>query len=33
VTIYTVRVSANCQSSAYSAIYLPSELWIVDGLR
>jgi hypothetical protein len=28
-----VRVGADCQSSAYSAQYAPSELWIVDGLR
>jgi eukaryotic-like serine/threonine-protein kinase len=31
--IDVVRVGADCQSSAYSALYLPSELWIVDGLR
>jgi Tol biopolymer transport system component len=28
-----VRVGADCQSSAYSAQYFPSELWIADGLR
>ena len=28
-----IRVGADCQSSAYSATYCPSELWIVDGLR
>jgi hypothetical protein len=33
VTIYTIRVGADCQSSAYSAFYEPSELWLVDGLR
>ena len=27
-----VRVGADCQSSAYSAAYDPSELWIIDGL-
>ena len=31
--IQNVRVGAECQSSAYSALYNPSELWIVDGLR
>jgi hypothetical protein len=31
--IDVLRVGADCQSSAYSALYLPSELWIVDGLR
>jgi dipeptidyl aminopeptidase/acylaminoacyl peptidase len=31
--IYAVRVGADCQSSAYSANYVPSDLWIVDGLR
>jgi serine/threonine protein kinase len=31
--IQNVRVGADCQSSAYSALYQPSELWIVDGLR
>ena len=31
--INAVRVGADCQSSAYSAFYVPSELWIVDGLR
>jgi hypothetical protein len=28
-----IRVGAGCQSSAYSAQYFPSELWIADGLR
>jgi Tol biopolymer transport system component len=28
-----VRVGADCQSSAYSAGYEPSDLWIADGLR
>jgi eukaryotic-like serine/threonine-protein kinase len=28
-----VRVGADCQSSAFSAFYGSSELWIVDGLR
>ncbi len=31
--ITSIRVGADCQSAAYSAVYLPSELWIVDGLR
>jgi hypothetical protein len=31
--ISAIRVGANCQSSAYSAWYQPSELWIADGLR
>ena len=31
--VQEVRVGADCQSSAYSAQYSPSELWIVDGLR
>jgi eukaryotic-like serine/threonine-protein kinase len=31
--IPNVRVGADCQSSAYSALYFPSELWIADGLR
>jgi len=31
--IADVRVGADCQSSAYSAQYLPSELWIASGLR
>jgi dipeptidyl aminopeptidase/acylaminoacyl peptidase len=31
--ISSIRVRADCQSSAYSAGYQPSELWIVDGLR
>jgi dipeptidyl aminopeptidase/acylaminoacyl peptidase len=31
--ITLVRVGADCQSSAYSALYTPSELWIADGLR
>jgi WD40 repeat protein len=31
--ITNIRVSADCQSSAYSASYYPSELWIVDGLH
>jgi len=28
-----VRVGVDCQSSAYSAWYQPSDLWIADGLR
>ena len=28
-----IRVGADCQSSAYSATYIASDLWIVDGLR
>jgi eukaryotic-like serine/threonine-protein kinase len=28
-----IRIGADCQSSAYSALYTPSELWLVDGLR
>ena len=28
-----IRVGVDCQSSAYSALYQPSELWIADGLR
>ncbi|MGD0437843.1 MAG: WD40 repeat domain-containing protein, partial [Bryobacteraceae bacterium] len=28
-----IRVGADCQSSAYSVVYQPSELWIADGLR
>jgi dipeptidyl aminopeptidase/acylaminoacyl peptidase len=31
--ISSIRVGADCQSSAYSAGYAPSEVWIVDGLR
>jgi eukaryotic-like serine/threonine-protein kinase len=31
--ISNIRVGADCQSSAYSAFYQLSELWIVDGLR
>ena len=31
--INQVRVGADCESSAYSAVYNPSELWIADGLR
>jgi eukaryotic-like serine/threonine-protein kinase len=31
--ISNVRVGADCRSSAYSAYYQPSELWIADGLR
>jgi len=31
--IGNIRVGADCQSSAYSALYNPSELWIADGLR
>jgi serine/threonine protein kinase/Tol biopolymer transport system component len=30
---FDVRVDADCRSSAYSASYQPSELWIADGLR
>jgi Tol biopolymer transport system component len=32
-SIPAIRVRANCQSSAYSAFYNLSELWIADGLR
>jgi hypothetical protein len=28
-----VRVGADCQSSAYSALHSPSELWVASGLR
>ena len=28
-----IRVGADCQSSAYSAQYNSSELWIIDGVR
>jgi hypothetical protein len=31
--IVFARVGADCQSSAYSAWYAPSDLWIADGLR
>ncbi len=31
--IASIRVSADCRSSGYSAGYVPSELWIADGLR
>jgi Tol biopolymer transport system component len=31
--ITNVRVGADCQSSAYTAFYQPTELWIADGLR
>ena len=31
--IGSVRVGADCQTSAYTAFYQPSELWIADGLR
>ena len=31
--ILFVRVGADCQSAAYTAQYLPSELWIASGLR
>ena len=33
VTLYSIRAGADCQSSAYSALYSPGQLWIVDGLR
>jgi len=33
VGVGNIRVGADCQSSAYSAVYDPSELWIVEGLR
>ena len=32
-SIHEVRVGAGCQSYAYSAVYLPSELWVATGLR
>jgi hypothetical protein len=28
-----IRAGADCQSSAYSAFYTPSDLWIANGLR
>jgi eukaryotic-like serine/threonine-protein kinase len=31
--VQNVRVSADCESSVYSAVYQPSELWIAAGLR
>jgi dipeptidyl aminopeptidase/acylaminoacyl peptidase len=31
--IQSIRVGADCQSSAYATTYAPSELWIADGLR
>ena len=31
--IQSIRVGADCRSSAYSPSYAPSELWIADGLR
>jgi Tol biopolymer transport system component len=31
--IREVRVGADCQSYAYSAVYRPSELWVATGLR
>jgi eukaryotic-like serine/threonine-protein kinase len=31
--IQSIRVGADCQSSAYALTYSPSELWIADGLR
>jgi eukaryotic-like serine/threonine-protein kinase len=31
--VFNIRVGSNCQSSAYGAEYIPSELWIADGLR
>jgi len=30
---FVIRVGADCKSSAYSAQYGLSELWIVDGMR
>jgi hypothetical protein len=33
VGVPSARVGADCQSSAYTAWYEPSELWIADGLR
>jgi hypothetical protein len=30
---FVIRVGADCKSSAYSAQYGLSELWLVDGLR
>jgi hypothetical protein len=32
-SIREVRVGADCQSYAYSAVYLPSELWVATRLR
>ncbi len=31
--ILAVRVGSDCQSSAYSASYAPSDLWVASGLR
>jgi serine/threonine protein kinase len=31
--IASVRVGADCRSSVYSPVYIPSELWIANGLR
>jgi dipeptidyl aminopeptidase/acylaminoacyl peptidase len=33
IDIPNIRIGADCQNSAYTASYEPSELWIVDGLR
>ena len=33
IGIPVVRIGADCQGSAYSALYFPGELWIVSGLR
>jgi hypothetical protein len=30
---FVIRVGADCKSSAYSAGYSLSELWLADGLR
>jgi len=30
---YSIKVSRDCQSLAYTALYNPSELWIADGFR
>jgi Tol biopolymer transport system component len=32
-TVLAVRVGADCQSSAYSVMYQPSELWVASGFR
>jgi serine/threonine protein kinase len=32
-SLTAIRVGADCQSSAYSAFYTPSDLWIASGLR
>ena len=31
--VIAARVGADCQGSAYSVVYAPSELWVASGLR